>query len=141
MIKINDHISIDPSELNFKFVQSGGPGGQHVNKVATTVQLRFNVLHSSSIPDRYKSLLLKNLSSRLTADGELVITAREFRSQHRNKEAAIRRLVDILKQAVTIPKKRRKTKPSFGAIQKRLKKKKLRSQTKKNRRSVRHTDE
>jgi ribosome-associated protein len=141
MIKINDHIFIDPSELNFKFVQSGGPGGQHVNKVATTVQLRFNVRHSSSLPDRYKSLILKNLSSRLTAEGELVITAREFRSQHRNKEAAIRRLIEILKQAVTIPKKRRKTKPSFGSIQKRLKKKKLRSQTKKNRRSVRHNDE
>jgi ribosome-associated protein len=141
MIKITHHISIDPSELNFKFVQSGGPGGQHVNKVSTTVQLRFNVVNSKSVSDRYKSLILKKLSSRLTAEGELVIISREFRSQHRNKEAAIKRFIDIIKQAVTIPKKRRKTKPSFGAIQKRLKKKKMRSHTKKNRRSVRHNDE
>ena len=139
MLKITSSLVIPISEIKFIFTTSPGPGGQNVNKVATAVQLRFNLLESSSIPENIRKRLLIELSKKITKQGEIIIKAARFRTQERNKQDAIKRFIDLLKRAATPPKKRFKTKPPFASIQKRLKNKKVKS-AKKLMRRVRHDD-
>ncbi len=125
MISITSDISIDDRELEERFVRASGPGGQNVNKVATAVELRFDV-RGSSLPQGMKDRLEKIAGSRLSADGILLIDSREHRTQTKNREAARARLVGLLQQAAIKPRKRRPTKPGAGAREKRLESKKRR---------------
>lgn len=120
-------------ELQFKAVCSSGAGGQHVNKVSTKIELSFSVANSNALSDLEKERLFLKLGNRLTKAGTLLIQCDESRSQHKNKELAIKRFLTVLKAALKVSKKRKKTKPSRAAIEKRLKAKKKASQTKANR--------
>jgi len=120
-------------ELKFKAVRSSGAGGQHVNKVSTKVDLSFDVLNSEALSDKEKERIQKKLKSRLTNDGILTLSGDATRSQHRHKELVIKRFLKLLEDSLKIPKKRKKTKPSKGAIEKRLKSKKKASEKKANR--------
>jgi ribosome-associated protein len=130
MIRVTPSISIDPAELTEEFIRSSGPGGQNVNKVASAVQLRFDVRASPNLPYAVKSRLEGLAGSRLTKDGVIIIEASRFRSQVRNRADALERLVDLIKEAAIQPIKRRATKPTFGSKQRRLEGKKKRSGTK-----------
>ncbi len=120
MIEITPAISLDESEVEESFVRASGPGGQNVNKVATAVQVRFDVRRSPSLPDDVRARLERLAGKRLTADGVLVITAQRHRTQERNREDAVQRLVELIRQATEVPKPRRATKPTFGSKQRRL---------------------
>jgi len=111
-------------ELNFKAIRSSGPGGQHVNKTSSKIELTFDVLNSAILTEEQKQLLLKNVSSRLTKDNVLILFCDESRSQHKNKEIVIERFLQLIKNGLTIPKKRKPTKPTKASIKKRLKSKK-----------------
>lgn len=123
-------IVLNPSELKFTFVCATGPGGQNVNKVATAAQLRFNVLLSPSLPDDVKTRLLNLLGKKITQQGELIIKAGRFRTQERNKQDAIERLLTFIKRAAIVPKKRKKTRPTLASTERRLKTKKHHSKNK-----------
>lgn len=120
MIKITSNITLDPAELKLAFIASPGPGGQNVNKVATAVQLRFDVLNTQSLPAPVRDRLILLLGSKLTKEGELIIKASRFRTQERNKQDAIERLCEWILRVATPPKKRRKTKPTYASKQKRM---------------------
>lgn len=135
MIEIAPGISVDERELEERFVRASGPGGQNVNKVATAVELRFNA-GASSLPEAMKARLAVLAGKRMTADGVLLIDSREHRTQAQNREAARVRLVSLLRQAATRPRKRRPTKPKAAARERRLESKKLRGEVKKRRRDV-----
>ena len=113
MIRVTRSITLDESELTLSFIRSAGPGGQNVNKVATACQLRFDAAGSPSLPDPVRRRLLALARTHLTASGELVITAREHRTQRRNRDEAIARLVELIRTAATPPKKRRPTPVSY----------------------------
>lgn len=130
MIKITSNLYIDPSELKYTYIRSPGPGGQNVNKVASGVQLRFNITHSATLPEVVQLRLVSLLSSKLTRRGEMIIKATRYRTQESNKQDAINRLIAIIKQGAIIPKKRKKTKPTKTSQQKRLTQKKLHAKTK-----------
>ncbi len=134
MIEITPSFSIDENELQFAFVRASGPGGQNVNKVATAVQLRFDVIHSS-MPEEAKTRLKHIAGNKITGEGELLIEAKKFRTQEQNREDAIRRLVDLLQRAFQKPKTRKKTQPTAAARARRLKEKKVRGEIKKIRQS------
>jgi ribosome-associated protein len=136
MLTITPELAIDESELEESFVRASGPGGQNVNKVATAVQLRFDVRRSPSLPEPVRARLLRLAASRLNADGVLLIEARQFRTQEQNRREARRRLVALLRQAVREPKPRRPTKIPAAARQKRLEHKRRRGQLKHQRRTV-----
>ncbi len=134
MIHITDGISIDEGELEEEFVLSSGPGGQNVNKVSTAVRLRFDALGSASLPVEVKERLVRLAGRRMTADGSLIIEARQYRSQERNRQAALERLVHLIQQAAVPPKPRRKTQPTQASKLRRLDAKRKRSQVKRLRR-------
>jgi ribosome-associated protein len=127
MIPVTDHIALDEREIEESFVRASGPGGQNVNKVASAVQLRFDVRRSRSLPDDVAVRLMKLAGSRLTQDGVVVITAQRFRSQDQNRQDALARLVDLVRQAAVRPTPRRKTKPTLASKKRRLESKNRRS--------------
>ena len=129
MIRITDTIAIEERELDERFVRASGPGGQNVNKVATAVELRFDV-GASSLPADVKHRLIALAGSRLTADGVLLIDSREHRTQAQNREAARARLVALLQHAARRPKTRRPTRPRAAAREKRIASKKRRGEIK-----------
>ena len=120
-------------ELQFKAVRSSGAGGQHVNKVSTKIELSFDVINSHALSQIEKERIIIKLAHRLTKENMLLLQCDESRSQHKNKDLAIQRFIKLLENALVVPKKRRKTKPSKGAIEKRLQNKKKASQKKTNR--------
>ena len=134
MIQITPSFAIDESELEFAFIRASGPGGQNVNKVATAVQLRFDV-NGSSLPDDVRARLRHLAGNKITTEGELLIEAKKFRTQEQNREDALNRLVDLLQRAFQKPKRRTKTKPTAASREQRLKQKKVRGEIKKMRQS------
>ena len=136
MIKITDSIYINESEVKESFIRSSGPGGQHVNKVATAVQLRFNAKYSGNISAKVYKRLRAIAGSKLTEDGHLIIVSREHRSQSQNRRVALDKLISLLQQAAKKPKHRTPTRPSQASVEKRLRNKRLQSEKKKSRRNI-----
>ena len=136
MIKITDSIYINESELKESFIRSSGPGGQHVNKVATAVQLRFNAKNSGNISAKVYKRLRAIAGSKLTEKGNLIIVSREHRSQSQNRRVALDKLISLLQQAAKKPKHRTPTRPSQASVEKRLRNKRLQSEKKKSRRNI-----
>ena len=136
MIKITDSIYINESEVKESFIRSSGPGGQHVNKVATAVQLRFNAKYSGNISAKVYKRLRAIAGSKLTEDGNLIIVSREHRSQSQNRRVALDKLISLLQQAAKKPTRRKKTRPSRASVEKRLRNKRLQSEKKKSRRNI-----
>jgi len=126
MIRINDHIAIDDSEISESFIRASGPGGQNVNKLATAVQLRFDVRRSPSLPHEVRARLERLAGRRLTRDGVLVITAQRHRTQERNRADALTRLIEMIRAAAVRPTPRRPTRPTLGSKVRRLEGKKRR---------------
>ena len=130
MILITRAIAIDESEIQEYFVRASGPGGQNVNKVATTVQLRFDVANSRSLPEEVRTRLISLAGNRITEDGILIFDARRFRTQSRNREDAIARLVELIRKAAQRPKIRRKTRPTLTSKIRRLESKRRTAESK-----------
>jgi ribosome-associated protein len=126
MIPVTSKIALEEREIAEFFIRASGPGGQNVNKVASAVQLRFDVRHSPSLPEDVRGRLERLAGSRLTRDGIIVITAQRHRAQARNREDALARLLDLIRRAAHPPPKRRKTKPPAGARERRIESKKRR---------------
>lgn len=130
MIRINDRVSLGEEEISCEFVRSSGPGGQHVNKVSTAVQLRFDVLNSPSLPEDVRIRLMRMARNKISTVGILMVDSRGTRSQFKNREEALDRLVRLIDLACQKPKPRKKTRPSLAAKQKRMDSKKIRSRKK-----------
>lgn len=141
MIRVNQRLSLPPDELDYSASRGGGPGGQHVNKTASKVTVRFDVRQSPSLSERQRQLLLARLESRLTNDGVLVLSSHESRSQAANREEVTDRLVDLLREALRPRKRRRKTRPTRASKERRLDAKKQRGQIKRTRGKVRRRDD
>ena len=133
-IPITSSISIDESELEESFILSSGAGGQNVNKVSSAVQLRFDVVHSPSLPDPVRLRLIALSGSRLTKDGVLILVGRQYRDQNRNRIDVRERLAELIREATVIPKKRRPTRPTRASKERRIEGKKSRANLKQNRR-------
>ncbi|RPE74696.1 alternative ribosome rescue aminoacyl-tRNA hydrolase ArfB [Vulcaniibacterium tengchongense] len=133
MLQVGPQLAIPEDELVERFVRSSGPGGQNVNKVATAVELRFDVAGSPSLPEPVRARLLSRRDRRLTADGVLVIAAQRFRTQERNREDARHRLAEFLAAGLAAPKPRKPTRPTRAAVQRRLGEKRERATIKRER--------
>jgi ribosome-associated protein len=140
MIAVTNDISIDEKEIHEDFVRASGPGGQNVNKVSTAVQLRFDVEHSPSLSDEVKRKLIRLAGSRVTSEGVLIIDARRFRYQERNREDALNRLKEWIRKAAFKPKPRRKTRPTLASKAARMEFKRRTSGKKLLRQKVRDID-
>jgi ribosome-associated protein len=134
MIRITPSIAIDENEIEESFIRSPGPGGQNVNKVASAVQLRFAVRTSKSLPAAVRARLERLAGSRLTREGVLILVARDHRSQERNRQEALDKLIELIRRAAVAPVPRRKTRPSLGSKQRRLESKGHRAKIKRLRR-------
>ncbi len=132
-IRVTEDIALDESELEETFVLASGPGGQNVNKVSSAVQLRFNAAASLALPEPVRFRLMILAGGKLTKDGVVVLTARQFRDQVRNRSAARERLFEMIREAAIEPKRRRKTKPSRTSKEKRLQHKKKHAELKRTR--------
>lgn len=141
MIRINNSISLGEDEIQEQFVRSSGPGGQNVNKVATAVQLRFDVARSPNLPEAVRERLKRLAGRRLTIDGVLIIDARRFRTRERNRHDALERLVALIQKAAVAPRPRKATRPTAASKRRRLEGKVQRGALKRGRRSVRDPDE
>jgi ribosome-associated protein len=130
MIHITRAISIGEDELEERFIRASGPGGQNVNKLASAVQLRFDARRSPSLPDEVRTRLERLAGRRLTRDGVIVITAQRHRTQERNRQDALDRLVELIRQAAVPPVPRRATRPTAGSRERRLESKKRRASIK-----------
>jgi ribosome-associated protein len=140
MIRINSYIAIEEDDLRWDFVRSGGPGGQNVNKVATAVQLRFDVTGCASLPLEIKERLIRIAGKRMTTEGVLIIKAQRFRSQERNRTDALERLLDIIAEAAKKPRHRIRTRPSPSSRIQRLESKRKMAAKKGMRHTVVHED-
>ena len=130
VITVTNSIALMESELRFDYVRSSGPGGQNVNKVSSAVQMRFDARNSPSLPGRVKARLFALAGRRATTEGEILIEAQRFREQEKNRRDAIHRLIELIKEAAVIPKKRRPTRPTFASKTRRLESKRIDSQVK-----------
>jgi ribosome-associated protein len=131
MIRVNAQIELDEREIQEDFVRASGPGGQNVNKVSTAVQLRFDVARSPSLPEPVRERLMKLAGRRLTLDGVLIIEAERYRSQRRNRDDALERLLELIREACEVDKPRRPTRPTLASQKRRLEGKQRRGETKK----------
>jgi ribosome-associated protein len=131
MIRVNAQIELDEREIQEDFVRASGPGGQNVNKVSTAVQLRFDVARSPSLPDPVRARLIALAGRRITQDGVLIIEAERFRSQRRNRDDALERLIELIREACEVDKPRRPTRPTLASRKRRLESKQRRGETKK----------
>ncbi len=131
MIKITSEIALDEKEILVNFIHASGPGGQHVNKVASAVQLRFNVKQSSAFPDDVRARLIRLAGKRITEDGFLIIHAKRYRKQDQNRRDALERLVELIRKASIKPKIRKKTRPTRKSKVRLMAGKKHRSRIKK----------
>lgn len=140
MIELTPDILIHESDLTFDFIRASGPGGQNVNKVSTAVQLRFDALQSGRLSPEVYHRLKKLAGKRMTEDGVLIIQARRFRSQEKNRQDALQRLVALIRKATEKPKPRKKTRPTKASKERKLAAKQLRGRLKKTRQRVSRTD-
>ncbi|MGB7537724.1 MAG: alternative ribosome rescue aminoacyl-tRNA hydrolase ArfB [Anaerolineales bacterium] len=136
MITVTPRIHLPEEELKIEYVRSSGPGGQNVNKVATAVQLRFDVRRSPSLPEDVRRRLVNLAGRRMTSEGILVLDARRFRTQEQNRTDALDRLRELVARAAVPPKRRKATRPTKSSLERRLKRKRLRGERKIQRKSV-----
>lgn len=134
MLTVNSQIQIPDSEFEWTYARSSGPGGQNVNKVSSKAVLRWNVLSSPSLPPEVRARFLSRFASRLTTEGDLLITSQRYRDQGRNVADALEKLTAMLTEIARPPKRRRPTKPTKGSVTRRLESKQARSRTKQTRR-------